>query len=153
MVTNLPMEDTHLHRRSITMKQNTLSNQCLTSPRAFLVAVGLLLGMRRVWKPISEQVGIPQKTLRYTPNDKLKAVFLAILAGARGMVEVNKRLRPDRALHYAFGVATAADQSVLQDTLDACTPENIKQMKQAFADIYRKHSQGYRHNYPTHWQL
>jgi Transposase DDE domain group 1 len=135
------------------MIQDTISNRRLTSPRAFLAAVGLLLGVRRLWKPISEQVGIPHKTLRYTPDDKLKAVFLAILAGSRGMVEVGKRLRPDRALHYAFGPATAADQSVLQDTLDACTPENIKQMKQALADIYRTHSQGYKHNYTTHFQL
>jgi hypothetical protein len=135
------------------MTQDTLSNRRLTSPRAFLAAVGLILGVRQVWKPITEQVGVPQKTLRYTPDDKLKAVFLAILAGSRGMVEVGKRLRPDRALHYAFGVATAAAPSVLQDTLDACTPENIRQRKQAVADIYRKHSRGYKHPYATHWQL
>jgi hypothetical protein len=135
------------------MREDTIQNRRLTSPRAFLAAIGLILGARGVWKPISEQVDIPQKTLRYTPDDKLKAVFLAILAGSRGMVEVNKRLRPDRALHYAFGPAVAADQSVLQDTLDACTPENIQEMKQAVADIYRKHSQGYRHNYTTNFQL
>lgn len=135
------------------MIQNTLPNRRLTSPRAFLAAIGLVLGVRRVWKPISEQVGIPQKTLRYTPDDKLKAIFLAILAGARGLVEVGKRLHPDQALHYAFGPGVGADQSVLQDTLDACTPENIRQMKEAVADIYRKHSQGYKHNYTTHWQL
>jgi Transposase DDE domain group 1 len=135
------------------MIQDTIANRRLTSPRAFLAAVGLVLGVRRVWKPITDTVAIPQKTLRYTPDDKLKTIFLAILAGARGLVEVGKRLRPDRALHYAFGPAAAADQSVLQDTLDACTPENIRQMKQAVADIYRKHSQGYRHNYTTHFQL
>jgi hypothetical protein len=135
------------------MREDTIQNRRLTSPRAFLAAIGLILGARGVWKPITDQVDIPQKTLRYTPDDKLKAVFLAILAGARGLVEVNKRLRPDRALQFAFGPGVCADQSVLQDTLDACTPENILQMKQAMADIYRKHSQGYRHNYTTTFQL
>ena len=81
------------------------------------------MGLRQVWKPISDTVAIPQKTLRYTPDDKLKAIFLAILAGARGLVEVGKRLHADPALQCAFGPGVAADQSVLQDTLDACTPK------------------------------
>src|ERR1700691_4007926 len=135
------------------MIEDTIQNRRLTSPRAFLAAVGLILGAREVWKPITDQVDIPQKTLRYTPDDKLKAIFLAILAGSRGMVEVGKRLRADRALQFAFGPGVCADQSVLQDTLDASTPENILQMKQAMADLYRQHSQGYRHNYTTNFQL
>jgi hypothetical protein len=135
------------------MKQDTIQNRRLGSPRAFLAAMGLILGVRQVWKPISDTVHIPQKTLRYTPDHKLKAIFAAILAGARGLVEVGKRLGNDLALQYAFGPGLAADQSVLQDTLDACTTQTVAQMKQAVAEIYRHHTQGYRHNYRTHWQL
>lgn len=135
------------------MIQNTIQSSRHYSPRAFLAAVGLILGMRQVWKAISDTVAIPQKTLRYTPDDKLKAIFLAILTGARGLVEVGKRLHTDAALKAIFGPATVADQSVLQDTLDACQPETVAQMKQAVAAIYRQHSQASRHNYSTHWQL
>src|SRR5580658_7923643 len=152
MVTNLPREDPHLHRRSITLIQDPLPNRRLTSPRAFLAAVGLILGARGVWKPITDKVAIPQKTLRYTPDDTRKAVFLAILAGTRGLVEVGKRLRPDQALHDAFGPAVAADQSVLQDTLDACTPENILEMKEAVTDLYRQPRLGDPHNFTTPFQ-
>jgi hypothetical protein len=78
---------------------------------------------------------------------------IAILAGAHGMVEINKRVRPDRGLQAAFGRAGCAEQSVVQDTLDACSEENVVQMQAALDLIYRRHSQGYHHNYQKGWQL
>jgi hypothetical protein len=68
-------------------------------------------------------------------------------------VEINKRVRPDRGLQLAFGRAGCAEQSVVQDTLDACTAENVVQMQEAMKTIYRQHSQGYGHNYQQEWQL
>ncbi|MBA3533746.1 MAG: transposase [Ardenticatenales bacterium] len=47
----------------------------------------------------------------------------------------------------AFGRARCAEQSVVQETLDACTSENVAQMEQALDEIYRTHSQGYGHDY------
>lgn len=79
--------------------------------------------------------------------------MIAILAGAHGIVEVNTRLRSDRALQRAFGRSTCAEQSSIQDTLDACTSENVQQMQQAVDQIYRQHSRGYCHNYAESWQL
>lgn len=103
--------------------------------------------------PIRERVKIEQKVVKHTPAEKLYDGFIAILAGAHGLVEINKRVRADRALQAAFGRARCAEQSVVQDTLDACQAENVVQMHQAMDEIYRRHSAGYRHDYQRGWQL
>jgi hypothetical protein len=77
--------------------------------------------------PIHAGVHIAQKTVRYPPTDKLDDAFLALLAGAQGLVEINGRSlgqRPDPALQAAFGRSACAEQSVVQETLDACSPED-----------------------------
>jgi hypothetical protein len=56
-------------------------------------------------------------------------------------------------LQRAFGRTGCAEQSVVQDTLDACTAENVVQMHQAMAAIFRRHSQTYRHDYQLNWQV
>jgi hypothetical protein len=104
-------------------------------------------------EPIKQQVQIQQKTVKYTRVEKLTDGLIAILAGAQGMVEINKRVRPDRGLQAAFGRAGCAEQSVVQDTLDACTAENVIQMQAAVDAIYRQHSRGYHHEYGKNWQL
>jgi len=68
---------------------------------------------------------------QYTPVEKLKDALITVLAGAHGLVEANKRVCPDRALQRSFGRNGCAEQSVISDTLDACTPENVEQMEQA----------------------
>jgi hypothetical protein len=98
-------------------------------------------------------VQIAQKTVKHTPSDKLYDAFISILAGAHGLVEINTRLRSDQALQRAFGRTSCAEQSVVQETLDRCTAENVRQMEQALDTIYRQHSQGYQHNYIHDWQV
>jgi hypothetical protein len=123
------------------------------SARATLVAIGAKVRAKKVFAPVVETVKIAQKTVYYTPGEKLQDAYINILAGGHGMVEINKRVRPDRALQAAFGRTGCAEQSVVQDTLDACTAENVAQMHQAMQDIYRRHSRGYRHCYRREWQL
>jgi hypothetical protein len=123
------------------------------SPCASLAAIGIKLRQLDLFRPIRETVAIAQKTVTYTPIDKLYDGFVTILAGAHGMVEVNTRLRSDVALQQAFGRTACAEQSVVQDTLDACTPTNVTQLQQALDVIYRQHSQGYRHDYIHDWQI
>jgi len=123
------------------------------SAHASLAAVGIYLRQGRFFAPIKEHVQIEQKVIKYTPVQKLYDGFVAILAGAHGLVEINKLLRADPALQAAFGREACAEQSVVQDTLDACTPTNVAQMEQAVDEIYRQHSLGYRHNYAHSWQL
>jgi hypothetical protein len=71
--------------------------------------------------PLRDQIKIEQMTVVHTPLDKLTDAFVTILAGAHGLVEVNTRLRSDLALQQAFGRTSCADQSTIQDTLNACT--------------------------------
>jgi hypothetical protein len=120
---------------------------------ASLSGIGLQMEARHIFQPIAHYVQIAQKVVLYTPVDKLKDGFINILAGARGMVEVNKRVRSDVGLQRAFGRRGCAEQSVIQETLDACTAENVAQMYLAMQVIYQKHSQGYRHDYHRAWQL
>lgn len=123
------------------------------SPRATLVAVGAQVRRWRIFVPIRQHVKIAQKSVRHTPWDKLYDGFIALLAGAQGLVEINKRVRSDAALQRAFGRSACAEQSVVQDTLDACTAENVAQMEGALDEIYRQRSRGYRHRYSDQCQV
>jgi len=136
------------------MNQSTIKPESgRFSAHASLVAIGMKVRQLNLFGFIGQHVTINQKVVRYTPVQKLYDGFIAILAGAHGLVEINKRVRADTALQRAFGRETCAEQSVVQDTLDACTPTNVQQMQQAMDQIYRQHSQGYRHDYKSSWQL
>lgn len=123
------------------------------SPAASLAALAVHLRQIDLFGPIRDTVKIAQKTVKYTPLDKLSDAFISILAGAHGLVEINTRLRSDPALQAAFGRSACADQSVVQDTLNACTAEQVTQLDQALTTIYRQHSQGYAHDYKAAWQI
>jgi len=123
------------------------------TPRATLVAIGLKVQQLGIFQPIAAQVQIAQKVVKYTPAQKLLDALIAILAGAHGLVEANKRVRPDRALQHAFGRNGCAEQSVISQTLNACTSENVQEMYQAMQAIYQRHGQGYRHDYERGLQL
>jgi hypothetical protein len=117
------------------------------SPAASLAALGVKLSQLDLFGPIRTQVQIKQKTVKHTPTDKLYDAFISRLSGAHGLVEINTRLRSDLGLQHAFGRKGCAEQSVVQQTLDACTDENVRQLEQAMEAIYRQHSRGYRHDY------
>jgi hypothetical protein len=125
----------------------------LYSPRATLCAIGIKLRSLKLFETIAEHVDIRQKTIKHTPVEKLTDAFIAILAGAHGLCEVNTRVRSDAALQRAFGRSSCAEQSVVQETLDACTVENVRQMKHAFKALMRAHSLTYRHPYQAELQL
>jgi Transposase DDE domain group 1 len=117
------------------------------SPRAPLAALGLKLKQLDFFNPIRELVKIEQKTVQHSPFDKLLDALITILAGAGGLCEINTRLRPDQALQRAFGRENCADQSVVQATLNACSPANVAQMMQALNLIFQEHSLACRHDF------
>jgi len=123
------------------------------SPAASLAAIGVKLSQLDLFGPIRQQVQIGQKTVKHTPTDKLYDAFISLLAGAHGLVEINTRLRADPALQGAFGRKACAEQSVVQETLSACTAENVTQVQHALDVIYQQHSQGFQHNYKAGFQL
>ena len=109
--------------------------------RAGLVGVGIKIRQLGILGIIEKEVKIAQKTVKYTPHEKLTDALIAILSGAKGLVEVNKRVRSDVALQVAFGREGCAEQSVVQDTLDACTESSVKQMQLAVDNILCAHLQ------------
>jgi hypothetical protein len=123
------------------------------SPSASLAALGAHLRQIDLFGSIRDRVKIAQKTVKYSPIDKLYDAFISILAGAHGLSEINTRLRSDPALQAAFGRQACAEQSVVQETLNACRAEQVAQLEQALQTIYRQHSQGYAHNYQQAWQI
>src|SRR5215218_864809 len=124
-----------------------------STSHASLAAVGVKLQGLDLFGPIRDGVHIAQKTVRYRPTDKLYDAFIALLAGAQGLVEINHRLRAEPGLQAAFGRSACAEQSVVQDTLDACTDTNVVQMQTALDRIFRQHAAAARHDYTTQWQI
>ena len=123
------------------------------SNHASLAGIGRKVKKFKLFDPITDKVKIAQKTIKYSPSEKLMDAFITLLAGAQGLVEINKRLKADPGLQRAFGRSGCAEQSVVQDTLDACTHENVEQMHQAMREIFQRHSQSYQHDYQLNWQV
>ena len=73
------------------------------SSRAGLIALGQAIRGWQVYEQIQEAVKIKQKEVKYKPAEKVWHSFINILSGGTGQVEINQRLRPDRALQLAFG--------------------------------------------------
>ena len=74
--------------------------------------------------------------MEYSPTDKLVLMTLGIMSGCDVVFDINRKLRVDRPLLKAFGYSKCADQSVIQDTLNAVTEENVIQMESALKSIW-----------------
>jgi hypothetical protein len=116
-----------------------------------LITLGVKLERLNLFGPIEHQLKIKQKVLKYTPSAKLKAIFVGLLGGMESMVELDKCLGADPALQLAFGLEGCPEQSVVQDTLDACEPLNCQQMEAGCTEIYRNFGAAPRHNFQKHW--
>jgi hypothetical protein len=143
-----------LEKSCVGSRRSTPREQCTTAApvrrataHASLAALGVRLCQLDFWAPLREEAKIAQKTVKLTPVEKLTDCFIAILAGAHGIVEIKEGLRADPALQAAFGRTACAEQSVIQDTLDACTAINVTEMEQAIQRIFRQHSRAAHHDF------
>src|SRR5438128_7744819 len=107
------------------MNESIIATTKHFSPAASLAALGVKVSQLDQFGPIRTEAEIGQRTIKHTPADKLYDAFISLLVGAHGMVEINTRLRTDAALQHAFGRQGCAEQSVVQETGDACTDENV----------------------------
>ena len=130
-----------------------MTNYTRFSGRASLVVIGKLMRNMGLWQVIEQYVHIRQKMIKYRPIDKLLDAFINIVAGGHGLVEINTRVRSEPAVQRGFGRADCAEQSVVSETLNACTQENVEQMRRALREVYRSQSQGYAHKYGRAWQV
>jgi hypothetical protein len=78
--------------------------------------------------------------LDYRPTDKLVFVVLGIMSGCEVVYDLNQELRVDKPLLRAFGYEKCADQSVIQDTLNAATEENVQQLESALKAIWDRNN-------------
>jgi hypothetical protein len=123
------------------------------SPRASLAITGICTQQMNIWEMIGEKVKIDQKTVKHTPLNKVQDAFITILAGGKGVVESNTRVKTDPSLSRAFGREGCADQSGISETLNQCTKENVTQMREAINKIYQKYSGASQHHYGKSCQL
>jgi hypothetical protein len=99
-----------------------------------------------VLKPLSS-VHIVQKSIKHSPTQKLIDALMGILSGCKALYEIDVRVRPDAPLQRAFGRERCADQSTIQRTLNAFTPENVAQLRQAVEAIGRRYSATFSHDF------
>ena len=117
------------------------------SGHASLCALGGHLRRVGFFRPLIEQVHFKQKVLVYTPTQKLLMVFVAVLAGAKAVAHADTTLRLDPALQRAFGLPGCAEQSVLADTLNAATDQDVADLRAAIEGIFTRYSQARRHDF------
>ena len=124
-------------KKRIKRKQKKSKNEIqVNSAHASLCALAPVIGDKKIFEPIHEKVQIPQKEVFYRPTDKLLFVVLGIVSGCEAVFDLNQNLRVDRPLLQAFGYQKCADQSVIQDTLNAATQENLQQLGDALKVIW-----------------
>jgi hypothetical protein len=111
------------------------------SAHASLCLLGSYLRRVDFFAPLENQVQIQQKTLKYTPMQKLEMFLVALLAGAKAVSQTRTTVGVDPALWKAFGLPGCADQSVIAATLDAATEADVAAMQAALGETFRRYSQ------------
>ncbi len=110
------------------------------SSHASLCLLGTYLRRTGFFAPLEDHVQIKQKTLKYTPVQKLEMLFVALLAGAKAVSHTSTTVRVDPALCRAFGLPGCAEQSMIAATLDAATEANVAALQVALAETFRRSS-------------
>ena len=121
--------------------------------QASLGIIGKWIGTEKIWETVDEKVKIKQKVVKFRPTEKLKGLFVNILAGGEGVSDINHRLRVDVAIQRAFAMKECAEQSTISQTLTACQASNVNELRESLQEIYRKQGQGYRHEYGSRYQI
>lgn len=111
-----------------------------------LAALGYVLTQHDFFAPL-RSVELPLKTVIYSPYVKLLDCVVSILAGCSCLAQINTRLRPERALAWAWDRAAFAEQSTIADTLDAFQPETVGQLRAAMEHLYRREGQALHHDF------
>jgi hypothetical protein len=114
--------------------------QTQNSQHASLASLAPVIESKGILAPIHSQVQIPQKTVLYRPSDKLVFLTLGMICSSETVSDLNHTLRVDQPLLQAFGYNTCADQSVIQETLSACTEENVVQLETTIEHLFEQHN-------------
>lgn len=115
------------------------------SGHASLCLLGTYLRQSGFFESLEHRVHLKQKVLKYTPIQKLEMLFVGLLAGIKAVSHTATTVRVDRALMAAFGLPGCAEQSVIADTLDAATEQDVADVQAALADLFGHYSQARQH--------
>jgi hypothetical protein len=124
-----------------------LSDMKANTQWAPLALLGYRLQQRQFFEPLYQHLELHQKQIRYTPQDKLITCLVSIMSGCQSICHINTRIRPDRALAQAWGMACFAHQSIVADTLNRFTDLHVAQLRQAVNTIYLREGRAIRHDY------
>ena len=117
------------------------------SEHALLCLIGQKCQDERLLEPLHTFLKIKQKTVQYSPVDKLTDMLLAMLLDCDVVSQVNTKLAQEVAVLNSFGRDHSADQSTIQRTLSSCTSENVAELQQALAQIFATNSRTRRHKF------
>jgi len=123
-----------------------LTDEMTNTKYAPLAALSMLYQAEKRLQPL-DKVKIAMKTRDFSPVDKLCQVLISILAGCETISEVNSKLKPELGLAQIWQWERFADQSCLQETLDALTLMNIGELRDAVRAIWRSQSRIVHHDW------
>src|SRR5919202_967674 len=126
---------------------SSVERTAFESSHASLCVLGNYLRQIGFFAPLEQHVHLHQKVRKFTPSQKLEMIFVALLAGAKAIAHTGTTLRIDPALQRAFGLPGCADQSVLAETLNAATDQDVAALRTAVEELFRQHSQACRHEF------
>ena len=128
-------------KRRIRRRKPLSRKQTGHSEHAPLAALAPVISQKQIFSAIHNHVVIAQRRRDYRPSDKLVFVVLGIISGAETINDINHTLRVDAPLLGAFGYETCAEQSVIQQTFNAATAENVVQLESALEQIWMQENQ------------
>jgi hypothetical protein len=117
------------------------------SAHASLCVLGVHLRRIHFFRPLEHRMHIQQKVLKYTPVQKLEMFLVGLLAGAKAVSHTATTVRVDPALIAAFGLPGCAEQSVIAETLNAATEQDVADLQAALGEIYGCYGQARRHHF------
>lgn len=111
-----------------------------------LVALGFFVREQDLWAPIRHRVHFDNPTHSRDPIGALQDLWVGILAGCEVVSQVNTTIRSDPLLARAWGREQFHEQSTIARILDACTPLQVSQMREATEAVFHWLGQAHRHN-------
>jgi hypothetical protein len=114
--------------------------QSVRTAHGFLVYLGEIVSQLKVRELLVERVRVKQKTLQFTPADKLMQALLGILSGCRYMKDLTfgaNLLSQDAAVSKAWGLSGMAHFSTVCTTLAKMTTANVEELVSALGQVTR----------------
>lgn len=129
---------------SVQISLEPVHDQCSFVP---LAVVGYCLTKTGLLEPVWSGLEVKMKVHDHTPVQKLQDVLVAIMAGCQSLVQVNTKLRPEKALALAWQRQQFAEQSNLSRMLDALNETQVHQLRAGNTALLRQHSQLHGHDW------